>query len=440
MRRSTSVGVMVTTALLLSGFGILLIYSASRRVYGIELALKQSLWLAIGLLVFFVILTLTRPQVFRLRWPLYAIGLVLLLVTLQYGTTVRGDRSWLSVFGWFNIQASEPMKPLLILVLAGVAERVQLGTMTRRTGLGLQVLLLAVPVSLILMQPDMGTALVYMGFMVGWLLVQGHWRSSVGLMALGAGIVVGLFTDVLVEVSLAQWLTSIVGSGLVSPESLSGPWVLTVLFALCVGMIGWPYVRGRELALSTAGFVFLVAVVLGYQLTPFLADYQLERLQVYLNPYQAPLTSGYNIIQSQIAIGSGGWLGQGYLNGSQSQLGFIPELWTDFVFSVAVEELGFLLAGLMLSLLFVLIYSTFALATLAPDWHGYLTGAGVALVWILHTVVNLGVCVGLIPVLGLPLPFLSYGGSFLVTNWFMLGVVLVITRPTRGRVVGEDFT
>jgi len=437
MRRSSAVGLTVLGALLLSGLGILLVYSASRRMYGMELALRQSLWLMLGLAGFGLLLTRSRRRIYRYRWLLYAGGILLLAVTLQFGVAVRGDRSWLSFFGLFNIQSSEIMKPLMILALAGVAERAHVGTLRRRTGLAIQGLVLGIPVALILLQPDVGTAMVYLAFLVGWLFVQGYGATAASLIVLGGGMGAGLFVNVVLQRPIVRWVRSIPyvdGAAVQSP--LPPPYLLLLLGGLCAGFLLFPHLRGRRPTARSMLLLLVPALALGYRFSPFLAGYQRQRLEVYLNPYEAPLTGGYNIIQSQIAIGSGGWFGQGWLQGSQSQLGFIPELWTDFVFSVAVEELGLLFAGLVLGLLFLLVYSTFALATLAPDRRGYLTGTGVALIWILHTAINLGVCVGLVPVLGLPLPFVSYGGSFLVTNWLMIGLVLVVTRPRRGRVVG----
>lgn len=438
MRRSTAVGLTVISALLLSVVGLALIYSASRRVHGTGLVARQFLWLLLGLTVFGAVLMQSRARVFGYRWFLYAGGILLLALTLQYGIVVRGDRSWLNFFGLFHLQASEIMKPMVVLVLAGVAERMQLGTLERRTGLGLQVLLLAIPVGLILLQPDTGTAVVYLAFLVGWLFIQGHWRGSIALTVMGAGLALGLFLKVLFEehlIRLGETLAVSPAEGVL--DVLASPYGPPILAAVCALVLVGPYWRGRQPTAAVMLLLFVLAGGLGYQGTSYLAGYQRQRLEVFLNPYQSPLTSGYNIIQSQIAVGSGGWFGQGWLEGSQSQLGFIPELWTDFIFSVAVEELGLLFGAFLLGLLFILIFSTFALATLAPDWRGYLTGSGVALILILHTTINVGVCVGLIPVLGLPLPFVSYGGSFLVTNWLMIGLTVVVSRPSRGHVVGN---
>lgn len=438
VRRSTAVGMLVISALVLSGVGLALIYSASRRIHGAGLVARQSLWLTLGLMVFGCLLTLSRDWIYRYRWFYYAGALVLLAATLQFGVAVRGDRSWLSFFGLFHVQSSEITKPLMILVLADVAERVQLETLSRRTGLALQALLLAVPVGLILLQPDAGTALVYLGFFVGWLFAQGFVRWGLALLAAAGGLVLGLFTNVMLEERLIRFLEALPGWFLREAGGWFGsPYGFLALAAACLGVLLLPWLRDRRPSAWTSVWLIILGAGMGYQGITHLAEYQRERLEVFLNPYRSPLTSGYNIIQSQIAVGSGGWFGRGWLEGTQSQLGFIPELWTDFVFSVAVEELGLLFAGFLLGLLFLLIFSTFALATLAPDWHGYLTAAGVALIWILHTTVNVGVCVGLVPVLGLPLPFVSYGGSFLVTNWLMVGLVLLLTRPSRGRVVGN---
>jgi len=368
-------------------------------------------------------------KLFRYQWFLYVMGILLLLFTAFYGTSIRGERSWLSL-GFFNVQPSEIMKPILLITLASVAERRLRDRISRSNGLLQLFGLTLLPVGLILLQPDAGTALVYLGVFVLLLIVLGFVREGLALILSGFMLTVGVLTKV---VSYDLSYLNFFWDGIqYSSYGVTGVWIVlggsTLLFVL------GPYFRGKRV--SPIGFFVLgVSTFFGGRFfLSYLADYQVDRIRVFLDPYNSPLRSGYNIIQSQIAIGSGGWLGQGYLQGSQSQLGFIPELWTDFIFSVAVEELGLIFGIYLITIFLVLVYGVFSTAVLSKDPKGYTVCAGIGVLWIVHTAINLGVCLGLIPVIGLPLPFTSYGGSFMLTNWLMIGLLIGISGgPRTGR-------
>lgn len=426
LRRSatyTAVGI----ALLLSLVGLVLIYSASRRIFQFELLWKQSLWLCLGLVVYFGITRFSRTHIYRSAWPLYCLGILLLALTLFAGTQVRGDRSWLDL-GFFNLQASEIMKLCLVLVWARMGRNYSSGDSSRFVTLVTSTAVFLLPLGLILMQPDLGTALVYLGMFAGWFFMVGFWREGALYVTSGLAALSGLFLQIS---STGYWFHEWLQYPLQWQSSHRLLlWMSLIFVFLFVSYLIWHKI-GFLTGLTITGLSFLT----GVQLVPLLEDYQLQRLLVYFNPYSAPLESGYNIIQAQIAIGSGGWFGQGYLDGSQSQLGFIPELWTDFIFSVAVEELGLLFGLALILALGVYVYCFFSVASLSADWEGYYISSGMGLIVLIHVVLNLGVCVGLIPVVGLPLPFLSYGGSFFVTNWLLLGMLSVISRRLSGQAL-----
>jgi len=416
--------------LILSLAGLALIYSASRRIYGTELFWRQMTWLALGIFLAWLISRFDRHQIYRVSWFLYGLGILLLGITLLFGITVRGDRSWLDL-GLFQLQASEPMKFFLVLAwarLGGIASR---GDHSRLQTLIYSLAVFLAPLVLVLLQPDLGTALVYLAMFGGWLFVAGFWKEGFFYLCSFAAGVAGIFAVVREgfgqRVFLHEWLNGL---------QAGYPHLLLVIYALLVvTIILASYLISKQLRFGAAVACVFLVFLIGMQLVPALEEYQLQRLKVYSNPYTAPLESGYNIIQAQIAIGSGGWLGQGYLEGSQSQLGFIPELWTDFIFSVAVEELGLLFGFGLLITLGVYVYCFFSISSLSADWESYYISAGMALIVLVHVVFNTGVCVGLIPVVGLPLPFLSYGGSFLVTNWVLLGVLSVVSRRLTGQAL-----
>lgn len=426
MPRRTAVFLTAMVALVLSVISIFLVYSASRRNFGTALAFRQFIWLLLGIVTAFVVARLSSRRIFESHWFLYAGGVLLLGVTLFLGVEVRGDRSWLDL-GLFHVQTSELMKPLMVLSMSVVSEQVSSGYRSLSVGLLELFAIVMIPTGLIVLQPDFGTALVYLCFFVVWLAIMGLKRETLTLIAAGVAAGGGMV--------LAVSNTTVIGSGL---ASVLQEWLLlnpTIGWGLVVGLVivpgVLPYVFRSRVSVIGGGLVTAGSFLAGLQLVPNLAGYQQERLRVFLDPYQAPLQSGYNVIQSQIAIGSGGWFGQGYLQGSQSQLGFIPELWTDFIFSVAIEELGLLFGLVFLGLLALLVYSVFSTAALSDDWKGYYLTAGLGSIWVIHSLINLGVCVGLLPVIGLPLPFTSYGGSFLITNWLMVGLIICVNSGVR---------
>lgn len=428
MPRRTAVYSAIGTAILLSVLGVALIYSASHRIYGAELAVKQGIWLLIGLLVAVGINQCSRKWLFRSTWVLYGLGLLLLVATLMFGITIRGDRSWLDL-GVVHLQASEIMKLFLVLAMARVSQYYSTGELSVRMTLLCLLGLFLLPFGLIMAQPDLGTALVYLFIVIGWMFVIGFWSEAT---VLATGLITGIggsFVALIYSGSTIMRAIEYVDPGY-------SPMGTTLLFLGLAGVVAvWPYFLKQRIGLWSGIFLTGLSFLIGTHIPSFLAGYQKQRLLVYLNPYQSPMESGYNIIQAQIAIGSGGWFGQGYLEGSQSQLGFIPELWTDFIFSVAVEELGFVMGGFLILGFIIYVYCYYSVAIMAADWEGYYISAGFGLIAMIHVVLNIAVCVGVVPVVGLPLPFVSYGGSFMVTNWLMIGVLTVVSRRLSGQAL-----
>ena len=201
---------------------------------------------------------------------------------------------------------------------------------------------------------------------------------------------------------------------------LKQPDLGTAILSLTVGlaMLYLIGVRPRKiLAVITAG---VLSSPLAWSL---LKNYQKERLRIFLNPYRDPLGSGYSMIQSRLTIGSGRLLGKGWLSGTQTQLDFVPEHHTDFIFTVLGEEWGYLGALLVLGLYLFLILRALRIAAQAKDRFGLFLAAGLTLILAFHVVINIGVAIGLFPITGLPLPFLSYGGSSLISSMLVIGII-----------------
>lgn len=193
------------------------------------------------------------------------------------------------------------------------------------------------------------------------------------------------------------------------------------------------FLAGLSLKVIIPVFVAaLAALPLIYKFV--LSDYQQNRIQVFLNPELDPTGIGYNVIQSKIAVGSGEFFGKGYLQGTQNQLGFLPAKHTDFIFSTVCEEWGFLGAILVVAVLAVIIIRCFKVASKSQKSFGRYIAAGVGAMLLFHTLENVGMCIGLMPVTGIPLPFFSYGGTSILTNLVAIGLVLSVSRRNRGSV------
>lgn len=351
---------LVTVSLLLTVYGIAMIYAAleSPGADGAarSAALREGLYGLFGLALFFAACCVDY-RVFRaLFWPLCLGNGALLLAVLVLGRTSGGAQRWLNL-GFLPFQPSELGKLLVILTLARVLADLDERITTLRAVL-LSLLVAAAPAALVYPQPDLGTAVVY----------------------------------------LAIWLGMVISAGL----------RLRHLFLLLGGVI--------------AGAPFAVR---------FLHSYQLNRLTIFLNPQKDPTGAGYNIIQALIAIGSGGWMGQGWAQGAQSQLHYLRVQQSDFIFSAIAEQLGFLGCLLLFFLFGVLLTRILAAATVAQDLYGRLIASGVMWMILFQAFVNVGMNLQMMPVTGIPLPFISAGGSSLITCLLAVGIVQSVRMHQR---------
>lgn len=322
--------------------------------------IKQVSWLAVGLTVLLVVLTVNYHVLFRWWHVLYVVNLGLLLAVRFFGREALGAQRWLQL-GPVDIQPSELAKLIVIITLATQLARRE-GKARSWSDLGLALVHIAPPMLLVLLQPDLGTSMVFLAIMAGILYVAGF----------------------------------------------SG---------------------AKLVGLALAGLVAAVAYVaahLKWGVPLPLESYQLKRLTVFLNPESEPLDAGYHIIQSKIAIGSGKITGQGLFNGQQNQLNYLPEQHTDFIFSVIGEEMGFVGGVIVLGLFLLILRRGLRVIAQARDIHGSLLGAGVVSMLAFHVLVNVGMTMGMLPVTGVPLPFVSYGGSSLLTNSIAIGLLLNI--------------
>ena len=412
MRRVITDYALLGGALGLSIFGVAMVYSAGQTdvpTAALHAWVSQSRWLILGLVAAYFV---SRGSVRFYEWvatPAYLFTLVLLAATLVIGTgagTAAGTKSWIAIGGVRLGQPSELAKVTVVLMLAKVlaARREPARSLL---DIWQPAVVVLIPWLLIMMQPDLGTGIVFIGIFFAMLFWSGVPLPLLLLIASPAVSLVLAFNT-----------------------SLWGAW-----FLLLIALVIWykPFML-EGVALTTANVVMgVVAPVLWERLAP----YQRHRLLVFLDPSIDPRRSGWHVIQSQVAIGSGGWLGKGYLLGTQKRLAFLPEQHTDFIFAVLGEELGFIGVTVALSLFLFLLLRTVRVAERANDSFGGLVAFGLASSWLVHVTVNVGMTLNLMPITGIPLPFFSYGGSFMLACWIAVGMLLRISSEGRGARVGE---
>ena len=345
----------VLIGLALAFYGALLIYSASRTVYpeGIQglghPAVRHLVIATAGVIVVFGVAWLDYRTLGQISPTIYAVAVALLVGVLLVGTSAYGSRRWLDAAG-ISIQASEVAKLLVIIVLAKFLADRHLEVTSLRSFL-ISLAIAAVPILLVLMEPDMGTAIIFG----------------------------------------AAWLGMVVVAGC-NPKH-----ILVFLTTLTLS---------------------IPLVVLGA-----MGDYQRDRIAVFLNPQADPLGGGFQILQAEISVGSGGWLGKGLAHGTQTQLDYLQTPTRDYIFSVLAEELGLVGALLLFALFAFLLFRGLRAASLARDPFGRLVATGIVIMILFQVFINVAVNIRLLPVTGIPLPFISSGGSSLITLFVALGLL-----------------
>jgi len=322
---------------------------------------KQAVSVVLGLLIIFILQAFDYKIFKEYAVLIYITMLVILTATLFLGSGVSGGAHWISI-GRFNLQTSELSKIMLILVLAAVIDN-NSDDMGYLKGMFLPSLVAFIPFTLVILQNDLGTALVLFFIYLIMLFAGG-----------------GNF----------KYMASVFGGG----------------------------------------FLFIVSLITAHVFfntpLPFLKEYQLNRLIVFINPNIDPHGSGYNIIQSIIALGSGKSFGKGLFAGTQNQLNFLPEKHTDFIFSVIGEEFGFIGAAVVILLFLFLLWQFLSIAENARDRYGYLVMIGIIAMFLFHVLENIGMTMGIMPITGIPLPFISYGGTFMLTSLTAVAIAINI--------------
>ncbi|NNL20637.1 MAG: rod shape-determining protein RodA [Ignavibacteriaceae bacterium] len=392
---------LLVPVMVLFGLGLLSIYSSTvNNPLAEDNFQKQLVWGAIALIVFFIVYSLPTKVFKSAALPSYFLSIILLLAVLVIGRQISGSKSWI-MFGPVGFQPSEFAKIATILAVASFLSRNNTDIDSFKDIL----IALAIglfPMMLILLEPDMGTTIVFFGVLLTIVFWKGISSFSLFVVLSPAFIAISaLFGLVYFIVGLAVII------------------VFLVIFK-------------KDLFFSASIFALNLA-------SGFFADYifnvlsphQQKRIQAFIDPMSDPLGSGYNTIQAKVAIGSGGLAGKGFLEGHQTQLQFIPEQWTDFAFCVIGEEFGFIGSIIVLAMFLILFLRILKIAYSTKDEFLSLVVIGILSVYFIHFLINMGMVVGILPVIGIPLLFISYGGSSLVLSMLMLGIVENIYRTRK---------
>ena len=361
---------------------------------------KQLLWIAAATLVAVVVL-LTEPRVFSNgAYIIYAIVLALLVVTLFIAVTSHGGKSWIDL-GFFRLQPSEFAKFATALALAKYMSAIDVEWQQLRTKL-VALIIIGIPAALVFLQHDTGSALVFLAFVFP-LYREG---LSVGILVIGVAAI-ALFV-------LALLVNKYILLGALAALALA------YLFVWLNKRTQRDYVRTVAVLLCCAAFVFSVDFVFNH----VLEAHQSERINVLLGKSDDLQGSGYNVHQSKIAIGSGGLVGKGFLNGTVTKADFVPEQHTDFIFCTVGEEWGFVGCTLLLAAYVWLLVRLITMAERQRSRFARFYGYCVASILFIHLFVNVGMVLGLVPVIGIPLPFFSYGGSSLLAFTILLFIFI----------------
>lgn len=335
----------------LSIIGIVVIYGSTASIPHLRgLYLKQFIWLGISTLAFALILCIDYTDLRKIIVFLYVANILVLVFLLVRGRSIHGSASWLAIWR-FSIQPSEFMKFITVIFLAMIMSEEREKGYDRIEHFGKPLLVALIPMLLILKQPDLGTAAVFL------------------------------------------------------------PVLLVMLYAAKA--------KTRPL------IIFIMVIVVGAIVVfPFLKSYQKERIFIFLNPGSDSLGKGYNIIQSQIALGSGRLFGKGWCQGTQTALQFLPEHHTDFIFSSLVEQFGFIGSAIVIFLYYGVVQRSVAIAKASKDFFGSYMVVGLITIVGVHTIMNVGMASGMLPVTGIPLPFISYGGSSLLSTFIIFALIV----------------
>lgn len=386
--------------------GLMAVYSATHSAVlapgETGLFVRQLSWTIVGLVVVGIIYFTDYRFIKDNAYIMYGAGILLLLAVLLFGRKVAGQTSWVR-FGMFSFQPSELTKMITIIAMARFLSDDKTD-MRNPLHIGIAMGIPMLPALLVLLQPDMGTTLTCLSFIIPMMVMSGFDLYLVMLLIVPVILLLtGFFS---LPILLASALLSL-GAFILVRRKAELPQFIVTGAGLAGGLLTWKFTAS------------------------ILKPHQIKRIQIFLDPMSDPRGAGYNVLQGKIAIASGGIFGKGFLQGTQTQLRYIPAQWTDFIFCVVAEELGLLGSTLLLAFFMMLILRLVWMVGAIKNRFVELVLAGYATLLLTHVVINIGMTIGMMPVIGVPLPFVSYGGSSIVANMMMVALAMNYYRNRR---------
>lgn len=363
---------------------------------------KQAIWIGLSIVVL-VAIQFVAPRTFQGgAYLFYAFCILLMIITLFFGVEVSGSRSWLRI-GPINLQVGEITKIATILAAAYyLTSRRDISSENLKTALT-TVCIFLLPAVLLLLQNEAGLAIVYLAILPVVLFWSGL-PYGISLLMIAPALI-GYFT-------ILNWM-----------------WGAVMVAIVTIGI----FLLQRRTWLTLTSLAMGILIVAGTEivLEQVLQPHQRSRIESFANPTLDPLGSGWNVLQAKTAIGSGGLHGKGFLEGTQTQLRFLPEQWTDFIFCVIGEEFGFIGASIVLILFSLLLFKLLSMAINHKHPFAQLVIISITFLFFAHFIINIGSATALLPIIGIPLPFMSYGGSAFLTNTIMLAICLNLDSNKR---------
>ena len=418
--------IIILAILCLSVISVCFIYSSGLNSEGVNTSIefiKQIIWIVTGLGLMTLVILIDYKYFYDFAFYIYGICILMLVITLLLGSKVNGARSWLGLPG-VGIQPSEFTKLSTIIALSAFCaknrENIRSLLIFIRASL-----IPALPMALILAQPDLGTALVYIPIFLVILLMAGA-KIRYLFFLVACGICVILFTII------PMWSGYVLKQETFIVTIFSNQLLMLAILGACLlvvilSAVGWfVFKKGTYYWLCYSFVIISLALFMAMVAQKVLKPYQIMRLVVFLDPSVDPQGAGWNILQSLTAIGSGGLFGKGFLQGTQSHYHYLPQQSNDFIFSIIAEEIGFVGSMVVFLCFLVILVRAFIIAYSSKDSFGSYLCFGIIAMFFFHFVVNIGMAMGIMPITGIPLLFLSYGGSSLWTSMMAAGILINI--------------
>ncbi len=424
--KKTDFSLLIITVTLII-LGSIVMFSLVYRSDAPSIYLRHLILGIIGIGLVIIVITVPYQLIQQYSKLIYGLSILSLILVLFKGISINAAKSWFKL-GTITIQPAEPAKLAFIIFLADYLSRTK-KELTRFSSLAYPLLFLVIPVGLILLQPDIGSAIIFFPIFIVMMYLAGTPLRYILFFVLWISITIAdscFLTYIYYQKDLSPFVKFLYQNLTYLPFTIALLGVIVIFLRLV-----YSFFLTIKIRISSEGFALVNVAICGgilscYLIQMLLKTYQRKRIIAFLSPQIDPLGTGYQVIQSQIAVGSGGLFGKGFLAATQGQLGFLPVKHTDFIFATFAEEFGFVGSFVMLFLFLFLFYRAMKIALSSRDLFSALLSSGILSYLFFQVFINIGMTVGIMPVTGVPLLFVSYGGSSLLTTMVAIALLLNI--------------